>query len=70
MTKPFSPIVKQYFRDRRKAVMDNALIEKQKFVNFNCVKGMERAYLEGYRQATTPTGRPAPTYHAFEVPKK
>ena len=60
MTKPFSPIVKDYFHDRRAALITTSEEHERKFVYFNCIRGMERAYLEGYKSQTTP-GKPLPT---------
>ncbi len=70
MTKPFSPVVKDYFKARRKAIATAALEQKQKFVNFDCIKGMERAYADGYGSNAAPNGRPPtpPARHAVSPP--
>jgi hypothetical protein len=65
-----SPIERKLFYERMEIAIKNDDAERKQFVEFDCIKGMERAYDQGYRNFNAPTGKPLPTYQAFEAKKK
>jgi len=58
MTKPFAPVVKDYFHARRVQIATVDAEHKKQFVDSNCMALMQKAYDDGYRAPVSTTATP------------